>query len=275
MRLEFDPMNGDTDTRLSIAPPSPKPSRGLFSDIWYFVAKKPRIPTLIEFATEEQRRDYSLRMMQRLGIDVSKYAILNVHSIGIDAPTSFVFQELLSWDGNSICWPNHIAQVERMSGQLEHIQIYLLGKKKSVFGLKSGFLGLKFIPLFELDAIKFQSVPESSDFDNARYLLYDCGGGYPIGIFTMYVRSWISDRGEMEQAQLFLGVGFDFYGRKDWPKRHLVGTVWETIHNRVTANILNRFKEMCEAKFYTFKEGKAASRSGESETKRRQAAPQQ
>jgi hypothetical protein len=253
-------MSYETDqSQATPAPQPPTPSRGLFSDIWNFVARKPRVPTLIEFVNEEQRKEYSLRIMQRLGIDVSKYAILNVHSIGIDVPTAFVFQELLNWDGNSICWPNHIAQVERMSGQLEHIQIYLLGKRKSVFGLKNGFLGLKFIPLFELDAIKFQSVPESSDFDNARYLLYDCGGGYPIGIFTMYVRSFVADRGELEQAQLFMAVGFDFYGRKDLPKRHLIGKAWERIHNRVTANILNRFKEMCEAKFHAFREGDPAT----------------
>jgi len=238
----------------------PKASRGLFSDFWLFMANKPAIPTLIEFANEEQRRDYSSRIMQRLGIDVSKYAILNVHSIGIDVPTSFVFEELLNWDGNSICWPNHIAPVERMSGQLEHIQIFLLGKRKSVFGLRNGFLGLQFIPLFELDAIKFQTVPESSNFDNARYLLYECAGGYPIGIFTMYVRSWLPDRGELEQAQLFMGVGFDFYGRKDWPKRHLINTVWERVHNRVTANILNRFKQVCEAKFQALQEGTAPRR---------------
>jgi len=224
------------------------------------MAHKPAIPTLIQFANDEQRMEYSSRIMQRLSIDVSKYAMLNIHSIGIEAPTSFVFEELLRWDGNSICWPNHIAPVERMSGQLEHIQIFLFGKKTSVFGLRNGFLGLKFIPLFELDAIKFQAVPELSNFDNARYLLYECGGGYPIGIFTMYVRSWLPDRGEREQTQLFMGVGFDFYGRKDWPKRHFINAVWERVHNRVTSNILNRFKQMCEAKFQALQLGTAPRR---------------
>jgi len=248
-------MSVDTSGPPLAVPSIPMPSQSLVSDFWNFVAKKPKVPTLIEFADKEQRKDYSLRIMQRLGIDVSKYAILNIHSIGIDVPTSFVYQELLNWDGDSICWPNHIAQVERMSGQLEHIQIYLFGKRKSILGLRNGFLGLKFIPLFELDAIKFQGVPESSDLDNARYLLYDCGGGYPIGIFVMYVRSWMAEREEKEEAQLFMAVGFDFYGRKDWPKRQFVGAVWEKIHNRVTSNVLNRFKQMCEAKFYALRRG--------------------
>jgi hypothetical protein len=235
----------------------PAPSRGLLSEIRHYLFHKPPVKTLIEFTSEDERKSYSQRIMQRLGIDVTQYAILNVHRIGIEVPVRYVFEELLNWDGDSVCWPNRIASVERMSGRLEHIQIYLLGRKKTLFGLRNGFLGLKFIPLFELDALKFQAVPSASDFDNARYLLYECSGGYPIGIFTMYVRSSIPQQGEREQTQLFLAVGFNFYGREDWPKSHIVSKVWETIHNRVTSNIVNRFKQMCESKFHAVLEGES------------------
>jgi len=44
-------------------------------------------------------------------------------------------------------------------------------------------------------------------------------------------------------------VGFNFYGKKNWPDTHIVNTAWERIHNRVTANILNRFKQLCEFRF--------------------------
>ncbi len=44
-------------------------------------------------------------------------------------------------------------------------------------------------------------------------------------------------------------VGFNFYGRKDWTKKNLINWTWEFIHNRVTANTVNRFKQLCEWKF--------------------------
>jgi hypothetical protein len=46
-----------------------------------------------------------------------------------------------------------------------------------------------------------------------------------------------------------MAVGFNFYGKKNWPDAHIVNTAWESIHNRVTANILNRFKQLCEFRF--------------------------
>jgi hypothetical protein len=109
------------------------------------------------------------------------------------------------------------------------------------------FFGIKLIPLFLLKAIQIKSQPDSFDFDNARYLLYKCSGGYPIGIFAMYVRSSLRGLGEKGQSQLFFGVGFNFYGDKKWKeKRKLVNRIWEVVHNRVTTNVLNRMKKLSE-----------------------------
>jgi hypothetical protein len=213
----------------------PEKSSGILSDLRYFFFHKPDISTLIEFSSEAEKKDYSLRIMQRIGIDVTKYSVMNVHRIGIEVPVRYVFEELLSWDGNSTCWPNHIATVDRMDGKLEKIQIFLLGLKK-----------LK--PLFSLNAKKFQYLPGVSD-DNARYLLFDSSGGYPIGIFAMYVRSSIAEQNEVEKTQLFFAVGFDFYGKARRSNVNLVNKVWEKIHNRATSNILNRFKQLCEWRF--------------------------
>jgi len=233
----------------------PKRSKGILTDIRYFALHKPAIPTLIKFTTEAEREDYSHRIMQRTGIDITKYSVLNIHRIGIEIPVRYVFEELLQWDGNSTCWPNHIATVYRMDGQLEHIQIFLFGWRKYPFRLKKSFFGLKYIPLFNLNAKKFQHVPGPSD-DNARYLLYDSSGGYPIGMYTMYVRSAVEERGEVEQAQLFFAVGFNFYGKESRSKINIVNKVWEKIHNRVTRNVLNRFKQLCEWRFQRIQDGR-------------------
>jgi hypothetical protein len=233
----------------------PKRSHGVLSDIGSFFIHKPEIPTLIEFSNEAEREDYSHRIMQRIGIDVTKYSVLNIHRIGICVPVRYVFEELLHWDGNSTCWPNHIAAVDRLDGRLEHIQIFLLGRKKYPFGFKNGIFGLRYVPLFNLDAMKFQHQPGLSD-DNARYLLYDSSGGYPIGIFTMYVRSAIAELGEIEQSQLFLAVGFNFYGKDHKSSMDIVNKIWEKVHNRVTVNVLNRFKQLCEWRFQRIQDGK-------------------
>lgn len=211
----------------------PTRSKGLFSDIRAFFFNKPEIPTLIQFGNEEERENYSHRIMQRLGINVNKYNVLNVHKIGVDVPARYIYEELLQWDGDSTCWPNHIASVDRENGELEHMRIY-------VFGIK------RFPPLFRLDAIRFQEFPDPSEVDNARYLLFECHGGYPIGIFSIYVRSSIAEQQEKEQSQLIMVVGFNFYGRQDLSRRHIINRLWEKVHNRVTANILNRLKQLCE-----------------------------
>ncbi len=233
----------------------PTRSRGILADTRFFFLHKPAVQTLISFNSEEERKNYSQRIIQRLGIAVDDYSVLNIHKIGIEAPVRYVFEELLNWDGDSTCWPNHIAAVERQDGQLEHIRIFLLGMKKYPFGFKKSLLGLKFVPLFSLNAIKFQHLPNPSDFDNARYLLYNCSGGYPIGIFSIYARSSIAAQQEEEQTQLFIVVGFDFYGKKNWSKIHIIDSVWEKIHNRVTANVMNRFKQLCQWRFQKIREG--------------------
>jgi hypothetical protein len=225
----------------------PEKSHGIFSDIRNFILHKPAIHTLIEFSSEAEREDYSHRIMQRTGIDVTQYSVLNIHRIGIEVPVRYVFEELLNWDGDSSCWPNHIATVDRLDGQLENIQIFLLGIKK-------------FKPLFSLNVIKFQHLPGPSD-DNARYLLFDSSGGYPIGFFAMYVRSAIAEYNELGQTQLFFGVGFNVYGKVKRSNISIINKIWEKIHNRVTANILNRLKQLSEWRFQRLQDGRYDEKS--------------
>jgi hypothetical protein len=153
--------------------------RGLLSDIYAFLLRTPATPTFVEFASGEEREEYSRRILQRLGLDVSEYSVLNIHSIGIDVPVRYVFEEILTWDGDSRCWPNLLARVSRVDGALEHIEILLLGHRR--VGLGAGFPGFDLVPLFRLDAMRIASRPDPENFDNARYLLYHCSGGYPIG----------------------------------------------------------------------------------------------
>jgi len=225
----------------------PEASKNLFSDLKFFFFNKPDIPTLIKFATREEREQFSQRIMQRTGIEVSSYSIMNLHKIGIEAPVQYVFEELLKWDGDSTCWPNNLAKVSRIDNQLESIKILLFGKKRLPFGI--------FSPLFKLSAIRIQRAPTTSDYDNARYLLYKCSGGYPIGIFSIYVRSSIEQENEKGQAQLFMGVGFDFYGRKTKFKYSPLSFIWEAIHDRVTTNVLNRLKQLSEWRFEKIQSG--------------------
>jgi hypothetical protein len=105
-------------TESAEARPFPQKSPGLLSDLRFFFLHRPDIPTLVEVPSEAEREDYSQRILQRLGIDVTRYAIVNIHKIGIEAPVNYVFEQLMTMDGT--CWPNHIASVERVSGDLEH-----------------------------------------------------------------------------------------------------------------------------------------------------------
>jgi hypothetical protein len=227
----------------------PGQSRSVASDIRRFVFHRPTIPTLMESKPDAVREDYEHRIRQRLELSVSEYAIMNIHKIGIAAPASYVFEEFLDWQAVLRCWPGHIATLERVDGNFEHLHVYLLGRKKRFLGLNYDLLGLNVVPLFTMKAIKVQRVPEPSDFDSPRYVLYECSGGYPVGLFCCYVRSSIDELGEKEQSQVFMAVVFNFYGKKNWPDTHIVNIGWENIHNRVTANILNRFKQLCEFKF--------------------------
>ncbi len=225
----------------------PKRSSGIYTDIKYFFFNRPEKQTLINLKTEEAREDYNKRIVQRFGIDTEKFSVLNIHKIGVEAPPSYVFDELLKWNGDSTCWPNHIAKISLVNDKLENIRVLLFGKEKYPFGFRKSFLGLKLLPLFNMNAIRIKRVPDPFDFDNARYLLYECSGGYPIGIFFMYVRSSIKEMNETEQSQLFLTVGFDFYGREDWAsKLSLFNKIWQLIHNRVTSNVVSRIKQLAE-----------------------------
>ena len=230
--------------------PQPMPrSLGILSDIKKFILKKPPIQTLIKMPSEAERIDYSDRIMQRLHITVKEYSVLNVHKIGIDVPVRYVFEEILKWDGNSTYWPNNLANVGRINGQLNEVEINLFGLHR--IGLKLGrhFYGFRVLPLFMMKALRFKLSPEPVDFDNARYLLFNCSGGYPIGIFSIYTRSSISEQGEKEKTQVVFVVAFNFYGRKNKFLYLLVNKLWEAIHNRATANILNRIKNSYELKF--------------------------
>lgn len=225
----------------------PKKSKGLLADVWNFLIKSPGKSTIIKFDTDEDRENYNKRIVQRFGIDPDKYSVLNIHQIGVEAPPSYVFDELMRWNGDSTCWPNHIARINLVENKLTDIRVLLFGREKYPFGFKKSFLGLKLVPLFKMNAIRIKKVPDPFDFDNARYLLYECSGGYPIGIFFMYVRSSIEDMGESSQSQLFLAVGFNFYGKEDWSRRYrLFNRIWQGVHNRVTSNVLARIKQLSE-----------------------------
>jgi len=222
----------------------PSRSRNVFTDAWHFLIHSPEIKTLVKTDSKEKRQDYNQRVMQRIGIDVDKNTVLNIHQIGVNAPVSYIFNELLNWNGDSTCWPNHVARVERIDDNIEEIKILPFGWKNYPFGFMKSFFGMHIIPLFYLNSIRIKQVPDSFDFDNARYLLYRCSGGYPIGIFAMYVRSSIEDMGEKAHSQLVFAVSFNFYGKEH--ANRLVNKIWESIHNRVTANVLNRIKQLSE-----------------------------
>jgi len=225
----------------------PQRSKNLLSDIWHFLLRRPLHKTLVKYHSPQERKDFSQRIMQRIGVVVGSYSILDVHRIAIEAPVQVIFDELLKWDGDSTCWPNHLAQVHRVNNSLKEIEILLFGFKKLPFDF--------FTPLFRLNAIRIQRLPATSDYDNARYLLYRCSGGYPIGVFSMYVRSSIPRQNEQGQSQLFMAVGFDFYGRKTRFKYNPINKIWELMHDRVTANMLNRLKQLCEWRFEKIKKG--------------------
>lgn len=228
---------------IHIAPPIR--SRNLFTDIWYFLLFKPKQATLQKFKNEADRENYNKRILQRLGIKPDDFTVLNIHRIGVNAPPSYMFNELLKWSGESTCWPNHLARVDRINDKLENIRILLFGKSRLIFGWTS-ILGIRLVPMFLMNSIRFKKVPDSYDFDNARYLLYECSGGYPIGFFSMYVRSSIAELGETEPTQLFLIVGFNFYGKKNKAVTGLFNIPWQQIHNRITTNIVYRLKLLCE-----------------------------
>ena len=225
----------------------------IFTDIRHYFLNTPKIKTLIRFDSEESRQIYGESIMQRIGIDVDHYRLLNIHRIGVEAPASFLFNELMKWNGDSLCWPNHIARVNLPENTLDKIKITLFGGYGDNAEGKQERSLFHFPQLFVMKAIRIQSIPEQTDTDNARYFLYECSGGYPIGVFSIYVRTSIPERGEHEMSQLFFLVSFNFYGKTSLSKLYFVNRIWEGIHNRVTANVANRFKQLCEWKFEHFK----------------------
>lgn len=225
----------------------PQKSTNLFTDIAHFLFHRPSQNTLIRFATVEERLEYNQRIMQRIGMNTNNFSVLNIHQIGIDAPVHYIFDELARWNGDCSFWPNQLAKVDRIKNDLKKIRILPFGWKRYPFPFRKSFFGLKLIPLFKLKALRIKNNPDSFDSDNARYLLYQCSGGYPIGIFAMYVRSSIAEMGESNTSQLIVGVSFNFYGRKNWHKnRKLINKLWEWVHNRVTSNVLYRLKQLSE-----------------------------
>lgn len=232
---------------MTAPPAAPEATRSLYSDFRHYFAQKPAVSTLVDFETEAVREDYTHRIAQRVGIDVSQYSVLNVHRIGIEAPVRYVFEELVRWEGDSPYWPNHVATLEAMNDRPDSIRVVLLGR--SIGGWLAARTGGHVGTLFRMHARTVRPVPGDSDTDNARYLLWDCRGGYPIGIFSVFARSPIPARDEVEPTQLFFAVGFNPYGRRVLSSIRPVRRTWEAIHNRVTSNVLNRFKLLCETNF--------------------------
>lgn len=243
-------VNTTNTTHKPLTPPNS--SKNIFTDIKYFFWKKSPVDTLIRFETEAERQYYCESVLQRVGIGVDKFKEFIIHKIGVEAPASYVFDELLKWNGDSSCWPNHIAKVNLHDNKLEKIQIFLFGRSPHSLKFQRRFYDFRLFHLFDLSAIKIQKVPASTDSDNARYLLYECKGGYPIGVFSMYVRTSIPERGEKEMSQLFMMVGFDFFGFKSLSRFKPLPRLWEAIHNRVTSNVAVRFKQLCEWRFDKF-----------------------
>ena len=247
--------NTEEDIAIEIDRSPPSQSKSILSDIRHFLIHKPSIQTLVRFKSHTEREDYTYRILQRLDVGVTKYNILNIHKIGVNAPVKYIFEEIIKWDGDSTCWPNHLAKVSRDHNQLEHLDMYLFGISKFPTTVKKILKRLKLIPFFSLKAIHFQRIPDALTPDNSRYLLYECTGGYPIGVFTMYVRSSIAEENEKEQSQLFLMVGFNFYGKKNWSNLRLLNRLWESIHDRVTNNVLFRIKQLSEWRFEKIQSG--------------------
>ena len=232
---------------------APEATRSLVADLRRYFVRRATIPTLVPVDKGETREDYRQRIAQRVGIDISQYSVLNIHRIGIEAPVRFVFEEIVRWRGDSPYWPNHVATLEIEDGRPEDVRVVLLGR--SLGGWLADVTGGRLGTLFSMHARTVRRVPAESDLDNARYFLWDCSGGYPIGIFSVFARSPIAERGEAEPTQLFFAVGFNPHGRRFLSGIRPIRGTWEAIHNRVTANVLNRFKRLCEAGFEATRAG--------------------
>ncbi len=233
---------------------SPAESSSLVSDVTGFVFHRPEVTTHVAVESDSWREDYTLRIAQRTGVDVSVYSILNIHRIGIDAPVEVVFEEVERWNGGSYTWPDHIATIEEIPGEKDGFRVVVLGHTGVVRWLRKR-LGRQFGTLFRATVAEARRVPNAQDLDNARFFLWNCSGGYPIGVFSIFVRSSIPERGENESTQVFFAVGFNPFGRAFLGRIGPVRTAWQFVHDSVTSNVLNRFKRQCEDSFRDLQRG--------------------
>lgn len=228
------------------AMPVPENSTSAFSDIRNFIFRRPAIATQVAVESDSWREDYTRRIAERTGVDVSVYSILNIHRIGIDAAVETVFDEVERWEGGSACWPDHLATIEQTPGEQDGFRVVLLGRSGAMRWLRRR-LGPEFGTLFIATVSEARRIPDHRDTENARFFLWNCSGGYPIGVFSIFARSRISERGETLPTQLFFAVGFNPYG--SWTLGRIGGpfrSAWQFVHDRVTSNVLNRFKQLCE-----------------------------
>lgn len=212
--------------------PAARGSTSLLADIGQYLFARPPHATAVRFANGTLRPFYQQRILRRLGVSVADYAILNIHRIGVEAPETVVWEVIEAWNAGSGFWPDRLATVEQRSDHLDQVRV--------------SPLGLHRLSLFRLTLLKRQDMPPPQDVDHARFLLYRCSGGYPIGIFFIYVRSRIPDEGEVEQTQVFFVVAFNFYGHDRLSRLAFVRAPWQWIHDRVIANVLSRLKARCE-----------------------------
>ncbi|MHC4449209.1 MAG: hypothetical protein ACYS0E_03555 [Planctomycetota bacterium] len=204
---------------------APAPSRGLLGDIYHFLLRRPARSTHVVIQDAAGREHYGRRIARHLGTPVDEYSVLNIHRIGINATADQVMDAIRNGAALDACWPNHLARVERNGTAEARVSV----------------LGCRFWSLFRLTEIEVDPVE-----GEARHLLFRSHGGYPIGIFAMFVRPSIRELNEEASSQFFFVVSFNFYGRPHgWVARFVHG-IWEAIHNRATGNILNRFRKTCE-----------------------------
>ena len=224
-------------------------SNSILSDIRYFFLNKPETNTLIELKSEFDRDHYNQLIFSRTGYELGNYKMLNIHRIAVDAPADFIFDVLMKWNSESCWWPNHIAKVHALDDQLSHIDVFLFGKLNFRPRNRSQSPDFHLLRLFNLSLLKKEESKLTNAIDNAHYLFYQCSGGYPIGVFSLFTRNSIPERNETCKSQLFMMVSFNFYGIKSWSKIKFITKPWEAIHNRVTSNSLIRIKNYCELNY--------------------------
>ena len=101
----------------------PSQAQGLWPDlVGYFLSRPPR-PTRVPLETPAERENYDSRILQRLGISVADYSVLNIHQIGIEAPTTFVWDALTRWRPDGGYWPNTIARAVFAGNRPDHVEV--------------------------------------------------------------------------------------------------------------------------------------------------------